>query len=91
MLWLFVKTLTVDDKYSVLNRDNFKQQIHMQLSKKQNSQLIYIRNYGLAKKRLDKYLKSVASQYPSTSYMVKALRHISNHHGGTFIMIVDLQ
>ena len=34
MSWLFVNTFTLDDKYSPLNRDNFKQQIHMQLSKK---------------------------------------------------------
>ena len=33
MLWLFVNTFIVDDKYSPLNRDNFKQPIHMQLSK----------------------------------------------------------
>ena len=37
MLWFFVNTFTVDDKYSPLNRDNFKQQIHMQLSKKQKT------------------------------------------------------
>ena len=37
---------------------------------------MYFRNYGLAKRRLDKYLKSAVSQYPSTSYIVKVLIHI---------------
>ena len=50
---------------------------------------MYFRNYGLAKRRLDKYLKSAVSQYPSTSNMVKALKHLSNYHGGTFIIFID--
>ena len=33
----FVKTLTVNDKYSLLNRDNLTQQIQMQLSEKQKT------------------------------------------------------
>ena len=52
---------------------------------------MYFRNYGIAKRRLEKYLKTAVSQYTSTSYMVKALKYISNHHGGTFIVIVDIQ
>ena len=116
MLWLFVNTLTVDYKYSVLNRVNLKRQIHMQLSKKRkifsqffsallksklnlqhfqkkiwSSWLMYFQNYGLAKRRLDNYLKSAFSKYPSTSNMAKALKHISNHHGGTFTIIFALQ
>ena len=51
---------------------------------------MYFRNYGLAKRSLDKYLKSVVSKYLSTTNMVKALKHISNHHGGTFIILVDI-
>ena len=51
---------------------------------------MYFRNYRLAKRRLDKYLESSASHYPSTSNMVNALKHISNHHGGTFIILVDI-
>ena len=50
---------------------------------------MYFRSYGLAKRRLDKYLKSAVSQYPSKSNMVKALKHISNHHGGTFFILLD--
>ena len=48
---------------------------------------MYFRSYGLGKMRLGKYLKSVASQYPSTSNMVRTLKHISNHHGGTFVIL----
>ena len=35
---------------------------------------MYFGNYGVAKKDLDKYLKSAVSQYPSTSNMVKPLK-----------------
>ena len=39
-IWgLFVKTLTADDKYSLLNRNNLTEAIQMQLSKKQNTPL----------------------------------------------------
>ena len=34
---MFVNTLTADDKYSLLNRDNLTQQIQTQLSQKQKS------------------------------------------------------
>ena len=37
---------------------------------------MYFGNSGLAKRRLDKYLKSAVSQYASTSNMVKAPKHI---------------
>ena len=37
ILGLFVNTLTGNDKYSVLNRDNLTQRIHMQLSQKQKT------------------------------------------------------
>ena len=50
---------------------------------------MYFPNYGLAKRRLDNYLKSGVSQYPSTSNIVKTLKHISNHHGATFIVLID--
>ena len=50
---------------------------------------MYFRNYGLTKKGLDKYLKSAVSQYPLTSNMVIALKHISNHHDGIFIITID--
>ena len=37
ILRLFVNTLTADDKYSPLNRDNLTQPIQILLSKKQNN------------------------------------------------------
>ena len=48
---------------------------------------MYFRNYGLAKRRLGKYIKCPISQYPSTSNKVKALKHISNHHGGSLVIL----
>ena len=51
---------------------------------------MYFRNYGLAGRPLDKYLKNAVSKYPSTSNMVKMPKHISNHQGGTFIRLVDI-
>ena len=35
ILGLFVNTLTADDKYSLVNRDNLMQHIQMQLSQKE--------------------------------------------------------
>ena len=52
---------------------------------------MYFPNYGLAKRLLDKYLKSDVSEYPSTSIKVKVLKHMSNHHGSTFIILVDIR
>ena len=49
---------------------------------------MYFRSYAVAKRPLDKYLKSAVSQYPSTSNMLTALKHISNHRGGTFIIVI---
>ena len=37
MLKLFVHTLSADDKYSLLNRDNLTQLIEILLSQKQNT------------------------------------------------------
>ena len=50
---------------------------------------MYFQNDALAKRHLDKYLKSAVSQYPSTSNMVKAPKQIFNYHGGTFIRLID--
>ena len=52
---------------------------------------MYFGNYGFAKRRLDKYLKSAVLKYLSPSNVVKARKHISNHHGGTIIIIVALR
>ena len=37
ILGLFVNTLTVDDKYSLLKKDNLTQTIQMELSKKEKT------------------------------------------------------
>ena len=50
---------------------------------------MYFRSYPLAKRRSDKYVKSAVSQSPLTSNMFNALKHISNPHGGTFIIPID--
>ena len=47
---------------------------------------MYFQNYGLAKKGLDKYVKTFASHYPSTSSMVNTT---TNYHGGTLIILID--
>ena len=52
---------------------------------------MYFRNYAFEKRRLDKYLKSAASQYSSTSNIVKMFKHISNHHGSTLIFDNDIE
>ena len=48
---------------------------------------MYFRSYGLAKRRLDNYLKGTILQDPSTSNMVKGLQHISNYNDSTFIIL----
>ena len=50
---------------------------------------MYLRNYGLPKTRLHKYLKSAFLQYPFTSNMVNALKHCSNLHGRTFAIVIN--
>ena len=50
---------------------------------------MYFRDYGLAKRPFNKYLKNAVSQYLSKRNMVKALKHILNYHSGTFITLID--
>ena len=50
---------------------------------------MYFRSYRLEKMRLDRSLKSDVSQYPSTNNMLKSLKHVSNHDGGTFMIPID--
>ena len=42
---MFVNILTVDDKYSLFNRDNFRQPIQMQLSQKQKTFSQFLRPF----------------------------------------------
>ena len=69
ILWLFVNTLTVDDKHYLLKRDNLTQPIQMQLSKKQKkiSEIFFaflksILNF----KHLPKKMNFIASVFPET-------------------------
>ena len=40
ILWLFVNTLSDDDKYSLFNRDNLAEPLQMQLSKKEKKNVL---------------------------------------------------
>ena len=42
---LFPNTLSADGKYSLLNRDNLTQEIHMQVSRKQKNFLIFFLHF----------------------------------------------
>ena len=50
---------------------------------------MYFRNYGLRKTWLDKYQKSAAAEYPSTSNMVNGTKRCSNLHGSIFTIFND--
>ena len=50
---------------------------------------MYFRNYGLPKTWLDKYQKSIASEYPWTTNMVNRPKHCWNLNGGTFIRFIE--
>ena len=50
---------------------------------------MYFLNYRLANRRLDKSLRSVDTWEASTSSKAKASKHISNYHGGTFIILIN--
>ena len=49
---------------------------------------MYFRSYRIAKRRIDNDLNCAVSKYPSKSIMVKSLKHISDHHGGTFMILI---
>ena len=109
---LLVNTLATDEKYLVLNRDNLKIPIQMQLSQKQKifseilSEFLKSRlNFEhLWKKHdphsfcssemrdsenvLDKGLKMLVSEDPSTSNMVHVTRHCWNLYHSTFIIFI---
>ena len=52
---------------------------------------MYYRSYRLEIRGLDKELKSAVSHHPWKSKTVKVLKHISDHHGGTFMILIDQQ
>ena len=80
ILWLFVNTLTVDDKHYLLNRDNLTQPIQMQLSKKQKkfSEIFFeflksILNF----KHLPKKMTLIAYVFPKISVPKNMVREIA--------------
>ena len=56
-LELFVYTLTADDKYSLLNRDNLAQPIRTQLSQKQKAFLQFFLEFSKSALNLKHFLK----------------------------------
>ena len=50
---------------------------------------MYFRSDTSEKRRLDKYLKSALSEFPWKSNLVKALKHISDHRVGSFMILID--
>ena len=50
---------------------------------------MYFRSYRLEKRLIDNYLKSAFSKYPWKSNMVKALKHISNLHSSSFMILIE--
>ena len=50
---------------------------------------MYLRNYGLRKKRLDKCLKSHVSEDPSTSNTEEGPEHCSNVQDRTFTIFIN--
>ena len=57
--------------------------------KRSKSYLMYFPNYGLPKRGLDKYKKSIASEYPWTSNMLNLLKLCWNMDDGMFIIFYD--
>ena len=96
ILGLFINTLTADDKYSLLNRDNLTQPIQDLFLHSENlgqiwkswkrwwpSALMYFWNYRLQKTWLDKCLKSPTSEVPFTMNMVNGPKHSWNRYDRT--------
>ena len=50
---------------------------------------MYLRNYGLRKRRLDKCLKSHILEDPSTSNMEDGPKHSSNVENGSFTIFIN--
>ena len=50
---------------------------------------MYSRSYGLRKMWLDKYLKSLVSEVPSTSNMVNGPKHCWNVNDSTSAAFID--
>ena len=57
ILRLFVNTLTADDKYSLLNRDNLTQPIQMQLSQKQKTFSQFLSAFSTSRLNIEHFQK----------------------------------
>ena len=80
MLWVFVNTFTADDKYSLLQRDNFTQRIQMQVYHKQKTFSSFFST--LLKSRLNfqhfqKNLTLITNVFPKLRTRKEALKEAS--------------
>ena len=50
---------------------------------------MYLRNYGLRRRWLDKCLKNPASDDPSSDNMVNGMKHCFNLNGSIFGIFID--
>ena len=61
MIWkistLFINTLSVDGKYSLVNRDNLTQPVHMQLSRKQKIFSVFFPEFLKSSLNFEQFLK----------------------------------
>ena len=104
ILGLFVITLTADDKYSLLNRDNLRQPIEMHSSKTQRTFSKFVctflksrsklehfdfGNYGLRKMWFGKCLKMLVLEDLSTSNILNGLKHCLNLHRSNVNVFID--
>ena len=78
---MFVNILTADGKYSLLNRDNLRQQIEMQLSQKQKKHfLIFFSAFfkcSLNFEHLEKEMTPIADVYPKLRTPKNVVNQIS--------------
>ena len=80
LLGVFVKILTYDDKYSLLNRDNVRQPIQMQLSQKQETFSELISPFFKARLNIEHFQKNmlpIADVFPKLRTPKKEVNQIS--------------
>ena len=80
ILQRFVNTLTADDKYYLLNRDIFKQEIEMELSKKQKlfvNLFLHFWNLDQIFNIFDKKMTIVANLFPRLRTAKDVARYMS--------------
>ena len=76
---LFPNTLSADGKYSLLNRDNLTQEIHMQVSRKQKNFLIFFLDFWNLVEILNIFLKNltlIADVFPKLRTQKNLVRSI---------------